>query len=82
MKKPVPNSEDLVEILVRAGNENPEDAFTTSEIQSITGWSKDRIRRVLAAAISKGLVEPVSVWRIGIDRRPHRLPAYRVVRRK
>ncbi len=81
--KPVPPSADeLIKVLERADREGPEGALTTSEIYAATGWSKDRIRRVLAVAIARGLVEAVQVWRLGIDGRPHKLPAYRVVRKK
>lgn len=53
-----------------------------AEIKAMTGWSEDRIRRVLLAAKQAGLVETVYVWYSeGIDDRPHKVPAYRVVRK-
>lgn len=72
-----PGAEELIGVLARASAENEEGALTTGEIYNATGWSMDRIRRTLAAAISAGLVEVVYVWRTGIDGRPHKLPAYR-----
>lgn len=75
-----PAADELIELLTRAAGEADEGALTTSEIYAATGWSMERIRRTLAAAIHSGLVEVVYVWRTGIDRRPHKLPAYRAKR--